>query len=206
VRVVGIWPNLRRCIPPAEPRWCLIRARTIQTGKCRERPEETSVLLLSEPPVIALSHAGPWARFFLRQNRMAGARPARSYYLKTIEGTSQSLWLPHTRESQIFLRLGGTAPPLVRFRLAGRAAPPSPIPSRPVPLEPRCNFAGALRFQRPSQPLPLLPRSPLLTLTLLRQPVLTYAVAPAHGPQPLPKRWSCRHFVTTAHVQAAFAG
>ena len=180
MRVVGIWPNLRRCIPPAEPRWCLIRARTIHTGKCRERPKETLfVLLLSEPPVIALSHAGPWARFFLRQNRMAGARPARSYYLKTIEGTSQSLWLPHTRESQI---LGEPLPQWCVFRLAGRAAPPSPIPSRPVPLEPRCNFAGALRFQRPSQPLPLLPRSPLLTLTLLRQPVLTYAVAPAHGP------------------------
>ena len=143
---------MRRCISQAEPRWCLIRARTIQTGKCRERPKETLfVLLLSEPPVIALSHAGPWARFFLRQNRMAGARrtfgPARSYYLKTIEGTSQSLWLPHTRESQIFLRLGGTAPPLVRFRLAGRAAPPSPIPSRPVPLEPRRSYTGALRFR-----------------------------------------------------------
>jgi hypothetical protein len=186
VRVVGIWPNLRRCIPPAEPRWCLIRARTIQTGKCRERPEETSVLLLSEPPVIALSHAGPWARFFLRQNRMAGARrtfgPARSYYLKTIEGTSQSLWLPHTAKAKFFCDWGEPLPQWCVFRLAGRAAPPSPIPSRPVPLEPRCNFAGALRFQRPSQPLPLLPRSPLLTLTLLRQPVLTYAVAPAHGP------------------------
>jgi hypothetical protein len=47
---------------------------------------------------------------------MAGARRtfglARSYYLKTIEGTSQSLWLPHTRESQFFCDRGGTAPPI----------------------------------------------------------------------------------------------
>jgi len=77
-------------------------------GECRERPKETLfVLPLSEPPVIALSHAGPWARFFLRQNRsMAGARrtfgPARSYYLKIAEGASQSLWLSYARGSQIF--------------------------------------------------------------------------------------------------------
>ena len=192
MRVVGIWPNLRRCIPPAEPRWCLIRARTIQTGKCRERPEETSVLLLSKPPVIALSHAGPWARFFLRQNRMAGARPARSYYLKTIEGTSQSLWLPHTRESQIFLRLGGTAPPLVRFRLAGRAARPQPHPLKARPLEPGEIAPGLFDFgpatsKQPTQ-TPAGPRIP-------NPKVLTLTSAPTWAnlcrcPRPRPQRWA----------------
>jgi len=47
-----------------------------------------------------------------------------------------------------FLRLEGTASPLVRFRLAGRASAPSPdTPRRLVPLEPRRNYTGALRFR-----------------------------------------------------------
>jgi hypothetical protein len=91
---------------------------------------------------------------------------AGSYYLKTIEGTSQSLWLPHTRESQFFFDWGNRSP--IRAFSACRTGlgphPPTPL-RRPVPLEPRRNYTGALRFQRPSQPLPLLPRSPVLTLT-----------------------------------------
>jgi hypothetical protein len=46
------------------------------------------------------------------------------------------------------LVLSRTAPPLVRFRLAGRASAPSPdTPRRLVPLEPRRNYTGALRFR-----------------------------------------------------------
>jgi hypothetical protein len=94
---------------------------------------------------------------------MAGARqtfgPAESYYLKTIEGASQ-----------FFCDCGEPLPHWCVFRLQDGPQPPSPdTPRRPVPLEPRRNYTGALRFRTSHlEALPLSLEIPVLTLTFAR--------------------------------------
>jgi len=128
---------------PAEPRPNSRRGRGMSG-----RPRETLLVALRSEPRDRPSSCADCGLAFL-QNQLMLATP--------VFGS----------RGTIFLRLGATAPPLVSFRFAGRAAPPSPHPLKARPLEPRRNYTGALRFQRLSQPLPLLPRSPLLTLTFV---------------------------------------
>jgi hypothetical protein len=70
--------TLRRSISPAEPLWCLIGGRTIQTGKgVLGRPKETFVRLRSSasPGDRALIPRGLWACFFhLNRSALAPAR------------------------------------------------------------------------------------------------------------------------------------
>ena len=85
-----------------------------------------------------------------------GIGPAESYYLKTIEGASQ-----------FFCDWGNRFPHWCVFRLQDGPQPPSPdTPRRPVPLEPRRNYTGALRFRASHlEALPLSLEIPVLTLT-----------------------------------------
>jgi hypothetical protein len=68
-----------------------------------------------------------------RESRTFG--PAGSYYLKTTEGASHDFGFRAPAGAKFF-GTGGTASPLVRSRLAGRASAPTPIPSRSVPQSP----------------------------------------------------------------------
>jgi len=98
-------------------------------GECRERRRET--LLVAAPeraPVIALILRGLRARFFMAS--MAGARrtfgPA-AELLHQDNRRNFAITLAFAREPNFFAT-GGTASPLVRFPLAGRASAPAPHP------------------------------------------------------------------------------
>ena len=109
-------------------------------GECRERPRETFLVALPSSGDRALSCADRGLAFFFAKIDRWHARGEPSAWRGIIASKQQkvlrvTLAFARLREPN-FLRLEGTASPLVRFRLAGRASAPTPIPSRSVPQSP----------------------------------------------------------------------